>query len=155
VTLPPARTPDQRKRDTLHRLECDTDAWVATTNRDGSSYLVVLCFYWDGDTLLVATPTANATARNLLASREARVAVSETRDVVIIDTAVEGAIPSADLPVPVGDAYAAVTGWDPRTLGAPHTYFRLAPVRIQAWREINEIDGRDLMLGGQWIVAQG
>jgi hypothetical protein len=151
MMLPPARTLTQRKRDTLRRLERDTDAWVATATPDGSPYLVVLCFHWDGASLLVATSTANVTARNLLARRRARVAIGETRDVVMIDAVVEQSVPAAELPASVGDAYAAKTGWDPRSLTAPHTYFRLVPVRVQAWREINEVRGRTLMRHGRWI----
>jgi hypothetical protein len=94
---------------------------------------------------------ANATARNLLARRRARAAVGETRDVIVIDAVVEQAVPAAELPTAVGDAYAGNTGWDPRTLTAPHTYFRLVPVRVQAWREINEIEGRTLMRDGHWL----
>jgi len=28
----------------------------------------------------------------------------------------------------------------------------LRPVRIQAWREVNELSGRTLMRGGLWIT---
>jgi hypothetical protein len=152
MALPPARPLTQRIRDTFHRLEYDTDAWVATANPNGSTYLVVLCFHWDGAALLVATPTANATARNLLATGRVRLGIGETRDVIVIDATVEQAIATADLPEAVGTAYAARTGWDPRVLDVPHTYFRLVPTRIQAWREINEIEGRDLMLDGHWVA---
>jgi hypothetical protein len=31
---PPARTPEERRRDTLHRLVHDEDAWVATVGAD-------------------------------------------------------------------------------------------------------------------------
>ena len=39
----------------------------------------------------------------------------------------------------------AKTGFDPRAEGTPFRYFRIRPCRIQAWREANELDGRDLM----------
>jgi hypothetical protein len=45
---PPPRTRQQRKRDTLHRLEHDVDAWVAAANpATGTPYLVPLSFLWD------------------------------------------------------------------------------------------------------------
>ena len=54
---PPPRSPQQRRRDTLDRLERDVDAWVATAGAaDGTPYLVPLSFLWDGATLLIATP---------------------------------------------------------------------------------------------------
>lgn len=43
-----ARTRDQRRKDTLHRLENDVDAWVATASGDVPC-LVPLSFHWDGE----------------------------------------------------------------------------------------------------------
>jgi hypothetical protein len=58
----------------------------------------------------------------------------------------------AELPADVGDAFAAATGFDPRELTTPYLYFRIRPERVQAWREANELEGRDLMRGGTWAV---
>jgi hypothetical protein len=52
----------------------------------------------------------------------------------------------------VGDAFAAKTGFDPRRLRDPYLYFRIQPRRLQAWREANELTGRELMRGGDWLV---
>lgn len=144
----PARSPEQRRRDTLHRLEHDEDVWVATAGEDGP-YLVPLSFLWDGDTLLLATPSSSPTARNLSANGKARLGVGPTRDLVMIDGAVEVVEKLAE---EIGDAFAAQTGFDPRKLSG-YAYFRVRPVRIQAWREANEIAGRDLMRDGRWVVA--
>jgi nitroimidazol reductase NimA-like FMN-containing flavoprotein (pyridoxamine 5'-phosphate oxidase superfamily) len=63
---PPFRSPQQRKLDTLSRLEQDVDAWVATADpASGAPYLIPLSFLWDGATLLFATPTSSPTIRNL------------------------------------------------------------------------------------------
>jgi hypothetical protein len=149
----PPRTPSQRKRDTLHRLTHDVDAWVASADpADGTPYLVPLSFLWDGETLLFATPTASPTSRNLQATGRSRVGIGPTRDVVLIEGTVR-ALPAAEIPAEVGDAFAAKTGFDPRTLTTPYLYFRIHPQRVQAWREANELDGRDLMRGGRWVVA--
>jgi len=51
----------------------------------------------------------------------------------------------------VGDAFAAKTGFDPRQL-AGYRYFRIRPERLLAWREANELPGRELMRGGTWVV---
>jgi hypothetical protein len=150
---PPARTSRQRKQDTLNRLEHDVDAWVATADpADGTPYLVPLSFLWDGGTLLIATPSASPTSRNLRATGKARVGIGPTRDVVLIEGTVR-ALPATELPVEVGDAFAAKTGFDPRKLTTPYLYFRIHPQRLQAWRESNELNGRDLMRGGHWVVA--
>lgn len=146
------RTKEQRRRDTLHRLEQDIDAWVATTDQGtGTPYLVPLSFLWEGSTLLIATPSSSPTGRNLQATRKVRIGIGPTRDVVIIEGPVHPLVP-AELPDEVGDAFAAKTGFDPRSLSTPYLYFRVQPLRIQAWREANELEDRELMRGGQWLV---
>ncbi|SFQ20677.1 Pyridoxamine 5'-phosphate oxidase [Amycolatopsis arida] len=145
---PPPRPPEQRKNDTLRRLEHDVDAWVATADPAGTPYLVPLSFLWDGETLLIATPATNPTARNLRASGRVRLTVGPPRDVVLI----EGfAVVVEEVAHDVGDAFAAKTGFEPRKQrNCP--YFRIRPELIQAWREANEIVGRDLMVAGEWQV---
>jgi hypothetical protein len=146
MTAPP-RPREQRKRDALHRLENDTDLWVASAD-GGVPYLVPLSFLWDGTSLVISTPAASPTGRNLRASGRTRVGVGLTRDVVLIEASVE---PLDDVPAELGDAFAAKTGFDPRELSTPYTYFRLRPRRIQAWREENELADRELMRGGTWV----
>ncbi|MET7715940.1 pyridoxamine 5'-phosphate oxidase family protein [Streptomyces sp. NPDC005407] len=150
---PPARTPEQRKQDALIRLEQDVDAWVATADPEsGTPYLVPLSFLWDGVTLLVATQSSSPTSRNLQATGKVRLGIGPTRDLVLVEGTVL-ALEAAELKDEVGDAFAAKTGFDPRELTSPYLYFRIHPQRIQAWREANEIEGRELMSGGHWIVA--
>ncbi|MDQ0941713.1 pyridoxamine 5'-phosphate oxidase family protein [Streptomyces sp. V1I1] len=150
---PPARTPEQRKQDALIRLEQDVDAWVATADPEsGTPYLVPLSFLWDGVTLLVATQSSSPTSRNLQATGKVRLGIGPTRDLVLVEGTVL-ALEAAELKDEVGDAFAVKTGFDPRELTSPYLYFRIHPQRIQAWREANEIEGRELMSGGHWIVA--
>jgi len=59
------RSRPQRRRDTEHRLTHDKDVWVASASADGAPYLVPLSFDWDGEALLMATPTDSPTGRNL------------------------------------------------------------------------------------------
>ncbi|MEU8980854.1 pyridoxamine 5'-phosphate oxidase family protein [Streptomyces sp. NPDC048309] len=149
----PARTLKQRKQDTLDRLENDEDAWVSTAGDDGGMpYLIPLSFLWNGTTLLLATPAASPTGRNLRATGKARLGIGPTRDVVIVEGTVR-ALEPAELPAGVGDAFAKKTGFDPRELTTAYLYFSVTPQRVQAWREANEIAGRDLMRDGEWLVA--
>ncbi|MFE6756374.1 pyridoxamine 5'-phosphate oxidase family protein [Streptomyces sp. NPDC057684] len=149
--MPPARTAKQRKQDTLDRLERDEDVWVATADGENATpYLVPLSFLWDGATLLLATPAASPTGRNLRSTGRARLGVGPTRDVVMIEGTAQ-TLTAAELPGDVGDAFAAKTGFDPRTLTSEYLYFRVTPRRVQAWREANELAGRDLMREGEWI----
>ncbi|MFG2502384.1 pyridoxamine 5'-phosphate oxidase family protein [Streptomyces sp. NPDC048441] len=147
------RAPAQRKKDALHRLAHDIDAWVATADADnGTPYLIPLSFLWDGESLLVATPDASVTSRNLRATGKTRVGIGPTRDLVLIEGAVRG-LGEGELTTEDGDAFAAKTGFDPRKLDTPYAYFRITPQRLQAWREADELVGRDLMLGGRWTVG--
>jgi Pyridoxamine 5'-phosphate oxidase len=149
---PPARTPGQRKHDTLNRLDHDVDAWVATAGpANGAPHLVPLSFLWDGTTMLIATPSDSVTSRNLQATGRARLGVGPTRDLVLIEGTVDSAQAATDISPETGDAFAAKTGFDPRELTG-YLYFRIRPRRVQAWREANELAGRELMRNGHWAV---
>jgi hypothetical protein len=145
------RSRAQRRRDTEHRLGHDVDVWVASASPDGAPYLVPLSFDWDGEALLVATPTNSPTGRNLAATRAVRVGLGHTRDVSMIDGTVEVFAIDA-LRREQADRFAARTGFDPRTLATPYSWFRISPRRIQAWREADELPGRELMRDGEWLV---
>lgn len=153
MTTPSPRDREQRRRDTLGRLERDVDLWVATAGEGGGEpYLVPLSFLWNGETLLIATASATPTARNLLATGTVRLGLGETRDVILIEGTVV-ATPDTEIPGEVGDAFAAKTGFDPRREPNPYTYFLVRPLRIQAWREVDELAGRELMREGAWVVG--
>jgi hypothetical protein len=153
LTSPP-RTRQQRKQDSLRRLEQDVDAWVATADLvSGSPYLVPLSFLWDGQHLLVATPSASRTSRNLQATSKVRLGIGPTRDLLLIEGTVQP-LAATEIPDQVGDAFAAKTGFDPRQETDPYLYFRIEPRRLQAWREANELAGRELMRDGHWLVTE-
>ena len=147
--MEPARTRSQRKTDVLARLERDVDLWIASADAHGEAYLIPLSYYWDGRSLTVSTPRASRTAVNLMRAGTARVALGQTRDVVLIDGAVEalalGAEPELE------EAHAQASGFDPRTLSEEYVYLRITPRAIQAWREVNELAGRWLMRDGEWL----
>ena len=116
------RSRSQRRSDALAKLRDQVDLWVASAG-DAGAYLIPLSW--------------------------ARVALGPTRDVLIIEGTVEA--------IPIGvdpereDAHAATTGFDPRTLSTEYTYLRITPQEIQAWREANELPGRQLMKEGAWL----
>jgi general stress protein 26 len=147
---PEPRQREERKRDTLARLRDDLDLWVASAGEDGDAYLIPLSFYWDGETITVATPHNSPTAKNMARAGSCRIAVGTTRDVVMIDGTVEviemGVDPALE------EAHAVGADFDARGLSPTYVYLRVTPTRIQAWREANEIPGRDLMREGEWLV---
>lgn len=146
----PARSRSQRRADTLAKLRGDVDLWVSSADEVCNAYLVPLSYYWDDTTLTIATPRASRTATNLVRAGWARVALGPTRDVVIIEGQVEA--------IPIGtdtrleDAHAKATGFDPRTLADEYLYLRITPHSIQAWREANELEDRQLMRRGEWLA---
>jgi hypothetical protein len=148
--MEPPRTKAQRKADVLARLESDVDLWVASADATGDAYLIPLSYYWDGAALTISTPRASRTAVNLIRAGSARVALGETRDVVLIEGTVEALTLGTD--PALEEAHAQAAGFDPRTLADEYVYLRITPRRIQAWREENELTGRLLMRDGAWLA---
>ncbi len=145
----PARSRAQRRADVLARLECDVDLWVASASADGEAHLVPLSFAWDGARLTIAVSESSVTGRNLARQRWARLALGPTRDVVIVEGPIEV--------IPVGGddelaaAHAANAGFDAREASGRWIFLRVTPRTIQAWREVNELEGRHLMVDGAWL----
>jgi hypothetical protein len=50
------------------------------------------------------------------------------------------------------DRSAARTGFGPRGPDTPHRWYRVTPRRVQAWREVAGMPGRELMREGRWTV---
>ena len=121
------------------------------TAAGNTPYLAPLSFLWDGETFLVATPEAGRTGRNLAATGRVRLGIGLVRDVVLVEGTVEG-LALEEIPGDVGERFAAKTGFDPRAEPVRFRYFLIRPRRIQAWREANELAGRDLMLDGAWLT---
>ncbi|EFL16147.1 pyridoxamine 5'-phosphate oxidase family protein [Streptomyces sp. C] len=149
MTTAAPRERDERLRDTRKRFEEDVDLWLASSGAPGGAHLVPLSFLWDGTAFLVSTPRASVTGRNLLADGRVRLSLGPTRDVVMVEGTAE-AVDLDGLPPGTGETFAAKTGFDPRDLDA-YQYFLVRPHRIQAWREADELRGRDLMRDGRWL----
>lgn len=146
------RSSTRRRQDTEHRLTHDVDVWVASASADGGApHLVPLSFDWDGEAVLMATPADSPTGRNLAATRGVRLGLGPTRDVTMIEGRVEVLALDA-LPRERVERFVARTGFDPRAGEAAYAWFRVTPRRVQAWREANEIPGRELMRAGRWLV---
>jgi hypothetical protein len=140
-----------RKADSLAKLLAPAiDVWVATASAAGEAHLVPLSLAWVDEQVVVAVGGTSVTARNLTASGRARLGLGPTRDVVMIDAELVRAIGVGDDEA-LGDAYAAQADWDPRS-AAGYVFLVLRPVRLQAWREADEIEGRTLMRAGRWLV---
>jgi hypothetical protein len=146
-----ARDGETRKADTLAMLATPAiDVWVATASAGGAPHLVPVSLAWVAERVVIAVEATSVTARNVTASGQARLAVGPTRDVVMIDAVLEAAVDVASDDA-LGAAYVAQADWDPRR-DTGYVFLVLRPVRVQAWREANEIPGRTLMRAGAWLV---
>ena len=146
-----ARDRQTRKHDALAMLATPAiDVWVATASAAGSPHLVPLSLAWVDEQVVIAVEASSRTARNLVASGEARLAVGPTRDVVMIDAVLERTTDVA-ADEALAEAYVAQADWDPRR-STGYVFLVLRPDRVQAWREANEIRDRELMRDGRWRV---
>ncbi len=157
MTYAEPRTREQRKEDTLAKLTAPAaDAWVSTVGVDAdgqvNSYLVPLSVAWIDERIVLATEADSVAARNVTNQRRVRLGLGPTRDVVMIDAELEQVYGLGEAPAELGRRYAAQADWDPRESGDGIRFLVLRPVRIQAWREVNELSGRTLMRGGLWIT---
>ncbi|GAA0616982.1 pyridoxamine 5'-phosphate oxidase family protein [Kribbella sandramycini] len=142
----PPRPRAIRKRDTLHRLTHDVDAWVATASPDGTPHLMPLSFLWTGTHLFLATAATNPTAQNLTHNPHLQLTLGTLRDVVHITATAD---PTPPTPTQAA-AFATKAGFDPRPL-PNYPFIRVTPTKIQAWRESNELKHRLLMQNTLWL----
>src|SRR5688572_21948116 len=103
---------NQRKADVLEKLSSKEDLWVASADARGAAYLLPLSFAWVDERIVMATPGASRTARNLRRAGWARVAIGPTRDVVIVEGPLSEL--SAEADARLAEAHARAVGWDPR-----------------------------------------
>src|SRR5213592_216831 len=92
-----ARDRKTRIADTLAILATPAiDVWVATASAADAPYLVPVSLAWVDERAVIAIGGSSATARNLSASGQCRLAVGPTRDLVMIDAVLEKTIDVAD-----------------------------------------------------------
>src|SRR5665213_383995 len=148
----PPRAGPRRQADAIAILEVHhADTWVATASESGNAHLVPLSFAWHDGRVLLALQRQSPTSQNIVASGRARLGFGPTRDVVLMDAVVDSAVAVTGAPAALAEAYAAQADWDPRGSNGDYVYLVLVPVRIQAWREANELEGRLLMRNGVWL----
>ena len=151
MVIADARDRETRKADALAMLATPAiDVWVATASAAGKPHLVPVSLAWVDERVVIAVERSSVTARNLTASGEARLAVGPTRDVVMIDAVLEQVVDLAADDA-LGEAYVRQADCDPRG-DEGYVFLTLRLVRVQAWREANEIAGRTIMRDGTWLA---
>jgi hypothetical protein len=147
------RSTEERKAAALDKLTAvGANVWLASASPTGAVHLVPVTHTWNGRAVVVATGPASRTVANVTANSRARLALGETRDVVMIDADLIEAVPVADAPVTLAEGYADQAGWDPRTDSGDYVYLVFRPDRIQVWREAEDPAGRTVMRDGAWVA---
>jgi hypothetical protein len=146
------RSTRQRKADVLAALDRNGDLWLATASAEGQPHLIAASAWWDGSQLTMATTAGSVTARNLEASKTARIGLGATDDVVMIDAVVAESTMVSTAKPELKSGFKAAVGWDPAEEGSDWKFFRLRPVRIQAYRGYGEVQGRDVMRDSRWLA---
>ncbi|MGC1238455.1 MAG: pyridoxamine 5'-phosphate oxidase family protein [Acidimicrobiales bacterium] len=147
------RSPDQRKSDALAKLTTKGEnIWVASASPIGAVHLVPVSHTWNGSNVVVATEPESRTVTNVSTNGRVRLALGETRDVVMIDAVLVESVPVARSTADLADAYATQAGWDPRTDGGDYVYLVFRPDRILVWQEGEDLTGRTIMRNGTWLI---
>jgi len=148
-----SRSRGERKADALAKLAAvEANLWIASASVTGAVHLVPVTHTWNGSQVVLATEPKSRTVANVAANPKVRLALGETRDVVMIDAILIEAVPTSEAPAALADGYAAQAGWDPRTDSGDYVYLVLRPERIQVWREAEDLAGRTVMRNGAWMV---
>lgn len=147
------RSPEERKTDALSKLTAvESNVWVASASPTDAIHLVPVTHTWDGSQIVLATGPSSPTVANVTADPRVRLALGETRDVVMIDAVLVEAFATSEAPAALAEGYAAQAGWDPQTDGGDYVYLVFGPERIQVWTEAEDLAGRTIMRNGQWLV---
>lgn len=149
-SLPVRRSLAERQTHARRRLESGFQLWLATGSDGRGAHLIPVAYVWDDSTLHTATFAHSRTVANLKSHPQARVAVGDAADVIMIDTSAS-LIEVADIDVGMAERYARVST-DPRTYPeGVFVYLRLHPRRIQVWNGFHEFAGRTVMRQGRWL----
>lgn len=147
------RTTAQRVADTRRLLETAQPGWLATADADGRSHLIACTAWWHAGEVVVATVGTTRTARNLRATRHARLALGTTQDATLLDLEATELTPVTEAPSDIADGFHAAARWDPREIGSEWVFVRFRPTRIQAYRGYDETAGSDVFRGGRWLAS--
>ncbi len=147
---PVRRSLTERRTYARERLQAGCQLWLATGSDGRGAHLIPVAYVWDGSALTTATFASSRTVANLEAHPQARVAVGDTADVVMIDTGAS-LIKVPDLAADLAERFAKVSTDPRRAPEGTFVYLSLQPRRIQVWNGLHEFVGRTVMSGGHWL----
>ena len=144
------RSAQQRRADTIRRLETEPNVWLATASATGTPHLVPLSLAWDGARLLMATPTESPTVQNAVATGSVKATLDSAEDVVLIDGTVEVSDFASTDPELIA-RFVQRVGWNPTDEAGEWSLLIVSPRTIRAWNSVAEIPGRTIMRRGSWV----
>src|SRR5690349_17655805 len=132
MPLPEPRDAATRKADVLKKLgERGADIWVASASSDADgqpeAHLIPLSLGWLDERIVLALDGQSRTAQNVIERGKARLALGPTRDVVIIDAALDRSLGCTQAAPDFAERYAEAAGWDPRREGTSQVFLVLRP----------------------------
>jgi hypothetical protein len=148
------RNIEDRQSDAIELLGRNGDGWIATASPTGRPHLIAVSTWWDGTHLVIATVGSSRTARNLDATRRARLALGSTDDAVLVDAEVVDSVAVNGADPDLRGGFIAAAGWDPGDEGSSWRFFSLLPARMQAFRGYGELQGREVMRNGRWLETE-
>ena len=150
TSVPVPRSLAERRAHARNRLETGFQMWLATGSNGHGAHLIPVAYAWAGSALYTATFVKSRTVSNIKGHPQARVALGDTAEVIMIDTSAS-LMDVPDIDADIAERYAKVST-DPRTSPeGTFVYLRLHPRRIQVWNGFHEFVGRTVMRDGRWL----
>jgi hypothetical protein len=150
ASVPVPRGLAERQAHARQRLGSGFQMWLATGSDGHGAHLIPVAYVWDGSVLHTATFARSRTVANIQGHPQARVALGDTADVVMIDTGAS-VVGAGDIGADIAERYATVST-DPRTHPeGVFVYLSLQPRRIQVWNGFHEFAGRTVLWDGRWL----
>ncbi|WP_206700311.1 hypothetical protein [Actinomadura sp. RB99] len=150
ASIPVPRSLAERQAYARNRLDTDFQMWLATGSNGHGAHLIPVAYVRAGSALYTATFAKSSTVSNIKGRPQARVALGDTADVVMIDTSAS-LMDLPDIDADIAERYAKVST-DPRTSPeGTFVYLRLDFRRIQVWNGFHEFVGRTVMRDGRWL----
>jgi hypothetical protein len=151
MTSTPLRDIATRKKDVLDALAKNGRFWLGTADPTGKPHVIAVSAWWHSDALVMATLGTSRTARNMEMNPHVTLAGGAFNDAIVIHAQMIESRAVADAPE-LARGFKAAMGWEPSEVSEGWSFFTLRPIKIQAFREFEEIEGRDVMVRSRWLA---
>ncbi|MEV3927522.1 pyridoxamine 5'-phosphate oxidase family protein [Actinomadura coerulea] len=116
ASIPVPRSLTERRAHARERLETGFQMWLATGSDGHGAHLIPVAYAWDGSALYTAAFAKSRTVANIKAHPQARIALGDTTDVIMIDTTAS-LIDVPDIDADIAENYAKVSTAPPHPPG--------------------------------------